>query len=72
MSAEDPLDKAELLLERLEAARAKLEATDDPDEAIEVLQELATLAKEIEAELQRARGEGDARNDAGNAVQDEP
>ena len=60
MSAEDSLAKAEQLLERLEAARAKLEATEDPDAAIEVLEELAALAKEIEAELQRARGEADA------------
>jgi hypothetical protein len=62
MSAEDALGNAEVLLGRLEAARAKLEATDDPDVAIEVLEELSALAKEIEAELQRARGdaEGDA------------
>ena len=60
MSAEDSLARAEQLLERLEGARATLEATDDPDAAIEVLQELAALAKEIEAELQRARGEADA------------
>ena len=60
MSAEDSLAKAEQLLDRLEAARARLEATEDPDTAIEVLEELAALAKEIEAELQRARGEADA------------
>jgi hypothetical protein len=65
MSVEDPLDRAELLLERLETARAKLEATEDPDTAIEVLQELAALAKEIEVELQRARG--DAEADASSA-----
>jgi hypothetical protein len=55
MNADEALTKAEGLLERLEAARAQLEATDDPDQAIEVLQELAELAREIEAELQRAR-----------------
>ena len=55
MSAEEALGKAEELLARLEAARAKLDATDDPDAAIEVLQELAELAKEVEAELQRAK-----------------
>jgi exonuclease VII small subunit len=60
MSGEDALDKAEVLLERLEAARSKLEATDDPDEAIKVLQELAELAKEIEAQLQQARGDAEA------------
>ena len=60
MSADEALDRAESLLEQLEAARTKLEATDDPDEAIEVLQRLAELAKEIEAELQRARGDAEA------------
>jgi hypothetical protein len=55
VTADESLDKAEDLLARLEAARARLESTDDPDAAIEVLQELAELAKEIEAELQRAR-----------------
>jgi|RhiMetdeSRZDD1v2_1073273.scaffolds.fasta_scaffold1870548_2 hypothetical protein len=55
MSADESLDKAEDLLARLESARARLEATEDPDLAIEILQELAELAKEVEAELQRAR-----------------
>jgi hypothetical protein len=55
VSAEESLDAAEQLLVRLEAARARLEQTDDPAQAIEVLQELAALAREIEAELQRAR-----------------
>ena len=65
MSADESLTKAEGLLARLEAARARLEATDDPDQAIEVLQELADLAREIEAELQRARraAEADAADD---------
>ena len=55
MSTEESLSKAEELLVRLESARAKLEQTDDPDLAIESLQELAELAKEVEAELQRAK-----------------
>jgi len=55
MSADESLTKAEELLARLETARARLESTDDPDQAIEVLQELADLAREIETELQRAR-----------------
>ena len=65
MSADEALSKAEDLLARLEAARARLESTDDPDQAIEVLQELAELAREIEAELQRARRAAEA--DAGDA-----
>ncbi|MFL5930922.1 MAG: hypothetical protein ACJ75P_06680 [Gaiellaceae bacterium] len=60
MSAEDSLKRAEELLEKLEAARARLEATDDPDAAIEVLSELAELAREVETELTRAKREADA------------
>jgi hypothetical protein len=55
LSSEEGLSKAEDLLARLEAARAKLDQTEDPDQAIELLQELAELAKEVEAELQRAK-----------------
>ena len=53
--ADESLNRAEDLLARLEQARARLDATDDPDLAIEILQELAELAKEVEAELQRAK-----------------
>jgi hypothetical protein len=60
MSAEESLAKAEQLLERLEAARQRLDATDDPEQAIEVLQELSDLAKEVEAELQRAKQSAEA------------
>ena len=60
MSAEESLKRAEDLLEKLEAARARLEATDDPDTAIEVLAELAELAREVEAQLTRAKREADA------------
>jgi len=55
MSADESLAKAENLLARLEQARARLDETDDPDKAIEILQELADVAKEVEAELQRAK-----------------
>ena len=60
MSADEALRKAEELLGRLETARARLESTEDPDQAVEVLQELAGLAREIEAELQRARRASEA------------
>ena len=60
MSANDSLGRAEELLARLEAQREKLEATDDPDQAIEVLQELADLARQIEVELQAARRAAEA------------
>ena len=55
MTADESLSNAENLLARLESARAHLEETQDPDQAIEILQELAELAKEVEAELQRAK-----------------
>jgi hypothetical protein len=43
--------------ERLEEARARLEVTDDPEQAVEVLRELAEVAKEVQAEIERARRE---------------
>ena len=55
MSSDESLSNAENLLARLESSRARLEETQDPDAAIEILQELAELAKEVEAELQRAK-----------------
>lgn len=61
MTAEERLARAEELLDRLEAARAKLETTDDPEEAIEVVTELSELAKSIHAELELAKKENDAR-----------
>ena len=54
-NADESLNKAEDLLARLEQARARLDETQDPDKAIEILQELAEVAREVEAELQRAR-----------------
>ena len=58
--AEDSLRRAEELLERLEQTRARLEATSDPDQAIDVLTELAEIAKQVEAEIEQARREADA------------
>ena len=63
MSAEESLARAEELLARLEKARAELEqltAADDADRPLDVLTELAELAKAIEEELQRAKREGEA------------
>jgi len=57
MSAEDSLQRAEVLLERLERTRQELESTQDPDLAIEILSELAEIAKEVEAELAKAKKE---------------
>jgi hypothetical protein len=60
VSAEDSLRRAEELMERLEETRARLEATSDPDAAIEILSELAELAKDVEGALSQAKREADA------------
>ena len=54
-AAEESLKRAEELLERLEQTRARLEATTDPEAAIDILGELADIAKQVEAELEQAR-----------------
>ena len=59
-NAEDELQNAEELLARLEAARARLEETGDPEQAIEILQELSEIAKGVETALQRARRQAGA------------
>jgi hypothetical protein len=62
-SADEALGRAEELLERLKATREELErlaAKEDAEAAVEVLTELAELAKEVEAELGKARARADA------------
>ena len=56
---EDPLTHAEELLTKLERARVKLEQTEDPDAALELLDEIAQLAREAHAEIERAKHELD-------------
>ncbi len=60
MSSEDALARADELLGRLETTRARLEQTEDAEQAIEILAELSELAKQVEAELQRARRQAGA------------
>ena len=55
MSPDDRLRNAEQLLDRLERTRTRLEETKDPDQAIEILSELAEIAKEVESQLQQAK-----------------
>lgn len=62
-SADEALGRAEELLERLKATRDELErlaSQEDAESAVEVLTELAELAKEVEAELAKARSRADA------------
>jgi hypothetical protein len=64
VSAEESLQRAETLLDRLEEARARLEATEDPEAALAILGELSEIAREVEAEIQRAKREAEADADA--------
>jgi hypothetical protein len=62
VTADQRLARAEELLDRLETVRARLEATDDPEEAIEIVTELSELAKSVHAELELAKRESDAQS----------
>ncbi len=55
MSAGESLKRAEELMARLEQARARLDSTEDPQQAVDILSELSEIAKEVEAEIQRAK-----------------
>ena len=57
MSEPDSVTRLQQLLDRLEVARKRLEETQEPDRAVDVLRELADLAKEVQAEIERARRE---------------
>ena len=64
-SVDDALTKAEELLARLNERREELERLADADDvdgeaAVDVIAELAELARQIEAELTRARTLADA------------
>jgi hypothetical protein len=63
MSADESLARAGELLARLEATRAELERLaeeENAERAIDVLGELADIAREVEAELARAKRASDA------------
>jgi hypothetical protein len=55
--AEDALTRAEELLDRLDRTRERLEGTQDPEAAIDILGELAEIARQVETELEQARRE---------------
>jgi hypothetical protein len=59
MSADEALANAEQLLAKVEDARRRLEDA-DPEQAIEILQELSDLAKQVDAEIERARRAAEA------------
>jgi hypothetical protein len=65
VSADEALAKAEELLERLNERREQLERLAEADDvdgeaAVDLIAELAELARQIEAELTRARTIADA------------
>ena len=63
MTAADRLRRAEELLERVDELRSelgRLAEEGDAERAIDVLSQLAELAKEVEQELSQARRDADA------------
>ena len=57
-TADEALGRAEELLERLKSTRDELErlaTSENAESAVEILGELAELAKEVEQELAKAR-----------------
>lgn len=61
MSDEETTARLRGLLDRLEVVRGRLEGAESSEEAVDLLQELADLARETQAEIERARREGEAR-----------
>ena len=61
MTADESLDRAEAQVGRIESLREQLERTVDAEQAVEILGQISQLAKDIEAELQRAKRDADAR-----------
>jgi hypothetical protein len=62
--ADEALAQAEELLARLDRARQRLESTEDPESAIEVLSELNEIAKQIESAVSEAKRRAEAEADA--------
>ena len=58
MSADEALARAVQPAGAGRGARERLDGTEDPEQAIEILQELSELAKQVDAEIERARARG--------------
>lgn len=54
---DQPPDRLQELLDQLEKTRTRLDEISDPDEAVDVLNELNDLAREVQSELDRMRRE---------------
>ena len=59
MTTGDPeaISRLEELLQRLEDAHAELEKTDDAARAVEILRDLAELARDVQSQIEQARRE---------------
>ncbi len=60
MREPDATARLQELFDRLETARQRLEEAPDSEAAIDVLQELVDLGKEVQAEIERQKREGPA------------
>jgi hypothetical protein len=60
MSVDEALRRVEELFAKTEGLRAKLEQTDDPDVANDILEQLTELLKEVEAEIRKARQQAES------------
>jgi hypothetical protein len=58
VSEPDAIVRLQELLQRLETTLAELETTQDSEHAVEKLGDMAELAREVQAEIDRARREG--------------
>jgi hypothetical protein len=58
VSEPESVARLQELLERLETTLGELEATEDSEQAVERLGDMAELAREVQAEIDRARREG--------------
>jgi hypothetical protein len=58
VSEPDSVARLQELLQRLEKTLGELEATEDSEQAVERLGDMAELAREVQAEIDRARREG--------------
>ena len=57
MSKPESVERLQALLARLEAALSDLESSGDSEVAVDRLGEMAELAREVQAEIDRARRE---------------
>ena len=58
MSEPESVARLQELLQRLEKALGELEATEDSEQAVKRLGDMAELARQVQAEIGRARREG--------------